>query len=942
MLRLRMVAVTGSALAAIAAATPLAAQQPAPPAVTAPEIEFTQWQLANGLTVIALPDPATATVTTSMWYDVGAKNDPEGRSGFAHLFEHILNRKSENMPYGMVNELAEDIGGRRNASATHDRTNYYETVPAEYLETMLWTHAERMARPVIDQEVFENERSVVKEELRRGVLSPPYGVMGTYVFHENAFDVLPQRRTNIGVIEDLDAATLDEARAFHQAFYGPDSATLIVAGNFDVATLRALVNTYFAAIPMRARPQPIALATREARRTTPRSVAATAPTVPLPALGTIYQLPEANHPDMPALAVLDAVLSAGENSRLQRTLVRSGKAVQAAETLFSSEEGGFLATFAIATPGADQAEIAGLVAAELERLRTEPVAEDQLREARNQLFAAALTRRETPAGRAIELGEALMTQGDARAADRRLQAIGEVTAADVQRVAREWLRPEGAVTFTYTQGPGGAASYTNPAPMPRFATLPQPVGEPAVLRDEASRQAPPPPAVAPRVARSEIVEGRLANGVRVVATQTGTVPLATMSVVLPGGTATDPADKAGTAELSAMIASKGTTTRTSEQIAATLESLGASMSAAPSADGVVFNLTAPAANLAAAGDILADVIRNASYPDAEVERERARIVNGLRVGLRDPATLAALAAPRVFYGSAPYGSIATVDSLPRITRSDLLAWREANWHPSTAQVVISGGIAPAEAQRVADRLFGGWRSSAPVPRPVADPAGSTPPPRTIVIDLPEAAQAMVYAGVRGTSRAGADYYPLELANSVLGLSGTSRLDMEVRMKRGLSYSARSSMPPRAGDAVLSATAQTQNATVGEVVQIVLEQFAALGTQPADEAALQRRRVFLAGAVGRTLESSSGFNAIVTSLLLQGLEADEATRLAERWAAVTPEAVAAVARRYVAPERASLIVVGKASEFVEDLRRIRPDLVVIAAAELDLSSATLGD
>ena len=942
MSRLKAIASTGVTLAAIAASTPLVAQRADPPVVTAPEIQFTQWKLANGLTVIALPDPTTATVTTSMWYDVGAKNDPEGRSGFAHLFEHILNRKTENMPYGMVNQLAEDVGGSRNASTGYDRTNYYETVPAQYLETFLWTHAERMARPVIDQDVFENERKVVKEELRQGVLTPPYGIMQRYVVFENAFDVLPQRRTNIGILADLDAATLDEARAFHQAYYGPDSAALIVAGNFDVANLRTLVDKYFAAIRTRARPQPIAIATREARRTKPRSVAATAPTVPLPAQGTIYQLPEAAHADMPALTVLDAVLSGGENSRLQRALIRTGKAVQAADMLFSSQEGGFLATFVLASPAANQTEIAALLSAEFERVRTEPVTEEELREARNQLFSAALTRRQTPAGRAFELGEALMIHGDARAADRQLRAIGHVTAADVQRVAREWLRPDGVVTFTYTQGSGGAASYANPAPMPRFSSLPAAVGKPAVLRDEASRQSPPPPAAAPRIAKPKIVEATLANGIRVVSAQTGTVPLATMSVVLPGGTAMDPADKAGLSELAAVIANKGTPTRTAQQIAATLESLGASMAPSPGPDGVVFSVTAPAANLAAAGEVMVDVIRNASYPDADVERERARIVNGLRAGLRDPATLAALTAPRVFYGSAPYGSIATVDSIPRITRSDLVAWREANWHPATARVVVSGGIAPAETQRIVERLFGSWRSAAPAPRAVVNPAGSAPPPRTIVIDLPQAAQAMVYAGVRATNRASADYYPLDIANSVLGLSSTSRLNTEVRMKRGLSYGARSSMPARAGDAVLSATVQTQNATVDEVVQIVLDQFATLGTQPPDEAALQLRRVFMAGAVGRALETSGGFNAIVTGLLMQGQEAAEATRAAERWAAVTPEAAAAVARRYITPERTSLIVVGNAVEFVEDLRKIRPDLVVIPAAKLDLSSAALGN
>jgi zinc protease len=172
MTRLKSFALAGAALAAVAIAAPLAAQKktaaPAP-TVTAPPINFTEWKLANGLTIIAIPDKSTSTVMTSVWYDVGSKNDPQGRSGFAHLFEHILSRKTQNMPYNMINRLTEDVGGQRNASTGDDRTNYYEIVPAEYLETMLWTHAERMARPVVDDEVFERERSIVKEELRQRV-----------------------------------------------------------------------------------------------------------------------------------------------------------------------------------------------------------------------------------------------------------------------------------------------------------------------------------------------------------------------------------------------------------------------------------------------------------------------------------------------------------------------------------------------------------------------------------------------------------------------------------------------------------------------------------------------------------------------------------------------------------------------------------------------------
>ena len=209
-LSITLAASTGFAICAPA----LAAEQSA----SVPKIEFKQRTLPNGLKVIAIQDASTPDVMVSMWYDVGSKHDPEGRSGFAHLFEHILSRKTVNMPYNAINRMVDDIGGTRNASTWYDRTNYYEIVPAEYLERMLWTHAERMARPVVDNEVFETERNVVKEELRQRVLAPPYGRFFSFVIGENVYNILPHRRPTIGSISDLDSATLADARAFHQAY----------------------------------------------------------------------------------------------------------------------------------------------------------------------------------------------------------------------------------------------------------------------------------------------------------------------------------------------------------------------------------------------------------------------------------------------------------------------------------------------------------------------------------------------------------------------------------------------------------------------------------------------------------------------------------------------------------------------------------------------------
>lgn len=912
----------------------------AAPELTAPKIEYTRWTLDNGLQVIAIPDNSTANVTTSLWYEVGAKHDPEGRSGFSHLFEHILSRQTLNMPYNMINKLTEDIGGQRNASNWVDRTNYYETVPAEYLETMLWTHRERMAFPVVDSVVFEKERDVVKEELRQRVLAPPYGRLQRFVISENAFDILPMRRPGIGSIEDLDSATLDDARAFHQAYYGPDTATLIVAGNFEVGNLRALVDEYFADIPQRAEPVSLEIGGEEPVRTEARSVNATAPNVPLPVIGGLWKAPAVTHPDAAAIEVLSAILSRGDNSRLHGALVRSGKAVQSVFFDQMFEDGGFIASYVVLSPTSDMGDARSALDAEIARVRSEPVSEAELREAKNEIFASALASRQTAQGRAFELGEALVSTGDPDGADRRLAAIADVTTADVQRAAQTWLRPEGVVNITYTAGEDDPQSYANPVPRPEYGSVPPATGEPLAVRPEGEREAPPPPADIPAVERAEFVTAKLANEIPLVSAQTTDVPIGTITIVLPGGDATDPAAKAGLAQLAATVADKGTATRSETEIAAALESLGASISFNASADGSFVSLTAPTATLPEAGRVLVDILQNADFPEKEFARERQRSLDGLIATLKDPGSLANLVETRVMYGAAPYGTVSNPASLAAITREDLVTHRETYWHPGAARIVISGGIPAAQAQELANDLFGSWVSDQPVPQALNDPAGSPVAPRTVVIDMPDAGQAAVRASVRALSRDDPDFYKLWLTNTVLGSGSNGRLFEEIRTKRALSYGAYSSLDTRADEATLTAQAQTKNETADEVVQVFLDQFNLLGAELLDEDSLQKRRLYLGGALARALETSSGFNSIVASLMLRGIEPEEAFRVAETLSSVSSDDVAAMAAKYLAPDKASLVIVGDAQYFLEDLKAIRGDVEVIPFDELDLAASDL--
>ncbi|WP_209346849.1 pitrilysin family protein [Pontixanthobacter sp. CEM42] len=943
---LRSILTAGTGLLALAAAQPALADDHASreaAAITAPEIEFTQWTLDNGLRVIAIPDDTTGTVTTSLWYEIGSKLDPEGRSGFAHLFEHILSRKTENMPYNMIYGLTADIGGTRNASNGTDRTNYYEQVPAAYLEQMLWTHRERMAFPVVDEEVFNRERDVVKEELRQRVLAPPYGRFSRFVIPENAYDVLPHRRPGIGSIEDLDSATLDDALAFYEAYYGPDTATLIVAGNFQMDQLRGLVDQYFGDIPRRKNPVDVTITEREPERTEPRVVNSTAPNVPLPLVGTIWKLPGEAHPDMAAIEVMDAIMSRGDNSRMHAALVRTGKAVQAVHFAQTSEEAGVLAQFAVINPTANMEEVAGILVTERDKMRNERVTDAELAEAKSEIAASALRRRETARGRAFELGESLVSTGDPYHADKRLAAIAAVTADDVRRVAQKYYDPQKRTDITYVKGEDDPSSYANPVPMSEFRTLPAATGEIREVKPEGERMAPPEPGVSPEVIAPEIVEATLDNGIKIVAVQTGDVPIASMSVLVAGGSRSDPRDKAGLSQMAAALANTGTADMSATEIAAKFESLGASFGGGAGSDGASFSLTAPVVNMAEAGKVAASIIRGATFPEDELARERKRAIDGLQVSLKDPGALSRFVVRTAMYGDAGYGTQpgGTTDSLAAITRDDLAQHRAEYWHPEATQIIISGGIAPDKAIELATSLFGDWSVETAAPAAPADPAGAEQPVRTIVVDMPDAGQASVIAAVRAPERASADYYPLVLANSVLGGGSSGRLFEEVRTKRSLSYGAYSGFASRADDSILTASAQTKNESADEVAQLFLDEFTRLGSEPLDEDLLAKRRLYLSGGYSRSLETSSGFNRIVASLLQQGIGPEEAAAYASRLESVTAAEANKAAGDYVDPAKATIVIVGDAKQFIDQIREMRPDVEVIAATDLDLSSADFG-
>lgn len=433
--------------AALAPALPARAM---PGALSLPALMLRQRRLPNGLQVISLPSAQTATVSVQVWYQVGGKDDPDGRSGFAHLFEHMMFKGTPNMPGEMFDRLTEDVGGQNNAYTTEDMTVYQNEVPSNHLERLLWAEAERMARLRVDQAAFDSERQVVIEELRERVLADPYGRL-FQALPGQAFERHPYRRPVIGSEPDLLAATLAEVQAFHATYYRPDNAVLVVVGDFDPPQFDAWVDRHFGPIAAPARPVP-RVQVKEPRRTQARRATLTGPNVPLPALALLWQGPPAAHPDAAALQIAQALLAAGESGRLNESLVyRDQLAIGAgfASELFA--DAGMLVAYAFAASGQPLSKLEAALLAELRRLAEGPVPAAELDKVRTRVLTDALGGRQTPQGLADAIGRAALVYGDARFADRQMARLQAVQPEDVQRVLRRHVLEAHRVSLAYRQ-----------------------------------------------------------------------------------------------------------------------------------------------------------------------------------------------------------------------------------------------------------------------------------------------------------------------------------------------------------------------------------------------------------------------------------------------------------------------------------------------------------
>ncbi len=929
------------AAAALAVTFVLTLGAPALAADAAPPIVYQERTLPNGLRVFSSVDRTTPNVTVQVWYGVGSKDDPVGRSGFAHLFEHMMFKATRDMPSETIDRMTEDVGGFNNASTYDDFTNYYEVVPANHLQRLLWVESQRLGSLVVDESTFKSERDVVKEELRQSVLSQPYGRLFYLDVPRASYTSHPYKRPGIGSIEELDAATIDDVRAFHAAYYRPDNAALIVVGNFDQKELDAWVDKYFAGIKRPAEPMKRVTAV-EPPRTQPGVYKGYGPNVPLPAVVMTWHAPDAASPDAAALTVLDAILSSGKSSRLYDSLVYEQ---QIAAEVYSDaslpQQPGMVMAGAILASGKTLAEGEKALLAQVARLRDEPVTEAELAEAKNELIASKLRERETIDGRAFAIGYALNTAGDPALANRQLAELQAVTAADVQRVAQKYLADNSRMTILYQPQSARPAGEPDQTPKPPVVASTKYTGPVVTLAPAGQRAAPPPVGTPVTPVLPRPTETTLANGLKVIVAKSSDLPLVSAELTVRTGAAADPQGLAGAVGMTAGMLTEGTKTRSAQQIASQSEALGATLSSGGGQDSSSVSLNVMPDKLPAAMAIMADVARNPAFAQEELDRQRAQALDGLSVAFQSPGQLAGFAASPVIFSGTPFGHVATgtQTSLPKIQASDLAALHATYFRPDNAILALTGDITPEQGLALAEQAFGDWKAPAG-PAPARVTVTPQAKPRAVAIDLPGTGQAAVTVVKAAIPRGDPAYYPGIVTNSVLGGGYSARLNQEIRIKRGLSYGANSRLSAMRTTGLFRASAQTKNESAPQVLDLIVAELSRLAQMPASAEELKARKSVLIGSFGRELATTDGLAGILGSLALYDLPLTEVGAYTGKVEAVTAGQVQAFAKQNLDPAKASVIVAGDAKAFQTELKTRRPDLEVVPVSELDLDSVTL--
>ncbi len=890
---------------------------------TLPIQDFT---LSNGLRVVLAQDDSAPVVMVNVTYYVGSANDPEGRSGFAHLFEHLMFRGSENVGMGKYHEYLANIGtgsGKVNAYTSFDKTVYHAVIPANQLPLLLWLESDRMGSLQLDQERFEIEREVVIEELYQRLFNTAYGVAWDRTYTLPYLGYHPYARSPIGLEEDLRAATLDEIIAFHEQYYVPNNATLTIVGDIDFPLARALVEAYFGEIeagepvqPMLERyPMPEEFPALKVDSATGCQVgyAETVidPLADQPAVFGITVGPSLGDPDFPAAALLATILGKGESSRFERNLVQTGLMPVANAFLDNSTLGG--ATFQLETYVDTPEEVGDarfLLRAELDKIVQDAVSEEELARAKNQLVVEHVTQYyATPfdTAEAIQLYTWAFDEPGYLQQD--LERYRSVTVEDVQVAAQKYLcdRP---LTLVTVLREGEAITTTERGMVVEPVEPSSPLD--GLPEGVVSRTMPPVALPAGQAELPPFVTFELDNGLTVVLVEQDKAPVVRASLYVGGSNTSLPLEEQGVADLLASMLTKGTTSRTAEGIAATIESIGGTIEATVAPEHLTLTESGPSFQHETLFDVMADVALHPIFPADEFTVMQEQLISGMTFDDSDPATLATRQFRRIAFGGHPYGYYSTPELMATFTPEDLANFHETYFKPNNALLVISGDLSEETARAQAEHLFGQWQA-AEVPDYLDYPEAASGDSTVIyLVDQPDAGQANIRVGNLAIRGAAEDRFPLIVANHVLGgRSRMSRLTQNLRVDKGYTYGVGSGIEARQDVGAFVVQGSFGQDVAGASVREILAEIERLGSEPLTAEELANAKSFLVGYYLLDSAVPATFANLLATNYLLGLPWETASEYIANIEAVTAEEVQQAAQQYLEAEQPIIVVVGNA-------------------------------
>jgi len=907
------------------------------PAPQPPTLALESEVLPNGLKVALHRDPSVPRVTVCVAYHVGSKNEKAGRTGFAHLFEHMMFRGTKNVPNYDI--PLQEAGAQSNAFTSEDMTVYYETVPADFLGRALYLEAERLAflPSALDQAKFDTEREVVKNERRQSYENRPYGLAEETILAAVYPAGHPYSWSVIGSMADLDRASLDDLRAFFAEFYQPANATLCLAGDFDPAAARALIRKYFG--PLAAGPKPPAVAVPPTPARAVKVVQYDA--VKLPRVYWSWPTVADAHPDAPALDVLAILLAKGDASRLLKSLVlgqRVSKDVSADSS--TNESAGLFTLESTAADGADveaslRAIEAGFAEA-LAGLASDPPSAAELGRVKALYEMSSYSSLTSPLRRAITLAVGFSQRDDPTEYRKDFARHLAVTTADLRRVAAKYLVADKAVLWTEPltpEHPKSPAVQAGPSPADRDAAPASAGRTPAAGPDWSALPGPSAPVgfKAPKFVRRG-----LKNGLDVWAAPWSTLPLVSVQLLIPAGTADDPAGKSGLATLTATLLDKGTASQPATEFAEALEALGVSLGVRASADDMQTGFSAVSRNLRPALTALGALLASPRFDPADFDRERRLQLAGLEQGPDSVNWIARRAFPALLYGAGhPYanpadGSTATVKGLGL---EDVRRFHAEHLGPKGATLIVVGAVEPESLFTDLETALGGWKPQAggPTPRP---PSATKAEPGVIhLADKPGAVQCVLSVGRRWADRSDPRYFATLVGNRILGGDFLSRLNQNLREKNGFTYGASSAFRFRRTGSVWSVSTQVRaDATAPALRETLAELDALAGGKPFTAEEIGTALGGEAKSYPESFDSPSSIAGVLEELARFGLPPDYLETYLDRLQATDPAAVGRAMAEVVAPTQRVVLVVGDRKQVEPKLRALGFDKVRAVTAD----------